>query len=76
MRTSMPLILLLTLAIMFFAAPAFAYIDPGTGSYLVQGLIAAVIGISVTGKVFWARIKSFITGKPLEENQDDDDDDE
>lgn len=37
---------------------AYAYIDPGTGSILLQGLIAAIAGIVVTGKLYWSRIKS------------------
>ncbi len=49
-----------------------AYIDPGTGSFLVQGIIAAVIGIGVTGKLYWSKIKSKLTGKAIEEDDDDD----
>jgi hypothetical protein len=30
---------------LFFSNPAFAYLDPGTGSLLIQGLIALVGGI-------------------------------
>lgn len=72
MKTAIPMILLVTMALMLISAPAFAYIDPGTGSFLVQGIIAAVIGIGVTGKLFWAKIKSALTGKPIEEDEDDD----
>lgn len=32
---------------------AHAYIDPGTGSILVQGLIAAIAAIGVTLKLYW-----------------------
>ncbi len=28
-----------------FAAPAFAYVDPGTGMLAIQGLVALVVGI-------------------------------
>jgi hypothetical protein len=31
-------------ALVFFAEPAFAYIDPGSGSYLIQLLIGTVVG--------------------------------
>jgi hypothetical protein len=34
---------------------AFAYIDPGTGSILIQGLIAAIAAIGVTLKLYWHR---------------------
>ena len=38
---------------------AYAYIDPGTGSLLVQGLLAAVAGSMVTIKIYWHRILTF-----------------
>lgn len=38
-----------------FPGIAFAYIDPGTGSILIQGLIAAVAAIGVTLKLYWHR---------------------
>jgi len=39
---------------------AHAYIDPGTGSLILQGLIAAVAGVSVTAGIYWDRIKAFL----------------
>lgn len=51
-----------------------AYIDPGTGSMLIQGLIAAVIGAGLAIKLFWRRIKSALTGKPLPSQNDSTDD--
>ncbi len=67
-----PLFLIVLLLLMLISAPAFAYIDPGTGSFLVQGIIAAVIGIGVTGKLYWSKIKAMLTGKAIEEDDDDD----
>ena len=37
---------------------ALAYIDPGTGSILLQGLIAAVAGALVTMGAYWERVKA------------------
>ena len=37
------------------------YIDPGSGSYLVQVIIAALVGIAVYFKSIRMRIKSFFT---------------
>ena len=37
-----------------------AYIDPGTGSFLVQALVAAVAGIAVTSRMYWSKIKGFL----------------
>jgi hypothetical protein len=34
-----------------------AYLDPATGSMLLQGLVAAVAGVLVVGRLWWARIK-------------------
>ena len=39
-----------------------AYLDPGTGSYLFQILIAALVGGLFAVKLFWGRIKAFFLG--------------
>lgn len=39
-----------------------AYIDPGTGSLMIQVLIAVLIGGLVSAKIFWGRIKTFFKG--------------
>ena len=40
-----------------------AYLDPGSGSMLIQIIIAAVLGAGVAVRVFWKNIKAFFTGK-------------
>jgi hypothetical protein len=45
------------------SSPAWAYLDPGTGSLIVQGLIAAVVGALVTGKLYWYKLKSFFSSR-------------
>lgn len=42
---------------------AYAYLDPGTGSYLLQLLISAFLAIAFTVKMFWYKIKNFF-GSP------------
>lgn len=37
------------------------YLDPGSGSYLVQLIIAAVLGVAFYFKTIWYRIKSIFT---------------
>jgi len=44
--------------------PALAYIDPGTGSALIQGMIAAIAAIGVTAKLYWHRLVAFLSRKP------------
>lgn len=39
-----------------------AYIDPGSGSLLLQVIVGAALGLLVTIKMYWARIKNFFFG--------------
>ena len=40
---------------------AFAYLDPGTGSLIVQGVIGAIAGGLVVGRMYWHKFKSIFT---------------
>lgn len=42
------------------AAPAAGYIDPGTGSYVLQIAIAFLVGLAFSIKVFWKKIIAFL----------------
>lgn len=44
-----------------------AYLDPGSGSFLLQLLIAGLVGAGFLVKTFWRRIIAFFTGKTQEE---------
>jgi hypothetical protein len=37
-----------------------AYIDPGTGSYVFQIVIAAFVAVSFMVKIYWLKIKGFV----------------
>jgi hypothetical protein len=41
---------------------AHAYLDPGTGSYVLQMIIAGLLGAAFAIKMSWLRIKRFISG--------------
>ena len=43
------------------------YIDPGSGSYLIQVIIAAVLGVAVYFKNIKMKIKSFFSRKNKDE---------
>ena len=47
-----------TLAILY-PHQAQAYLDPGTGSYIVQMIIAGLLGAAFALKIFWLRIKDY-----------------
>jgi hypothetical protein len=55
-------------------ASKLAYLDPGSGSYLIQLLIAALLGGAFVIKAFWRQIRSFVanlfSGKK-EESEDE-----
>lgn len=60
------MIRVITLAIILFFitgsfVPAYAYLDPGTGGILVQGLLAGVASALAILKIYWRKIKAFIT---------------
>lgn len=51
-----------------------AYLDPGSGSFLIQLAIAALLGLGIALRASWGKIKGWfgIKSKP----KDDDDDSE
>ena len=42
-----------------FPLTTFAYLDPGTGGIILQGLIAAVAAAGFVMKAYWYKFKSF-----------------
>jgi hypothetical protein len=40
---------------------AYAYVDPGTGSYVIQILIAAIVGAAFAVRVYWNKIKGLFS---------------
>ena len=67
------LLILACIAIVLVPANAYAYIDPGTGSFLIQGLIAAVVGVGLALKLYWRKIKAALTGKSIQDEDTDSD---
>ena len=53
-------------ALVLLASPstAFAYIEPGTGSMLIQSLLAAIAAGLVFGRTIWHRVKTFFNREP------------
>ena len=52
-------------AIAVFAAmtaPAYAYIDPGAGSMILQGIIGGVAGGLFIMRTYWAKVVAFFSG--------------
>tara|TARA_A100001388_G_C28718869_1_gene475289 strand:- start:89 stop:316 length:228 start_codon:yes stop_codon:yes gene_type:complete len=63
------------LIVYFFSLTnAFAYLDPGTGSVILQAIIAAIAAASATVTFYWRKIKmkikSLFTKKNKTNNSD------
>ena len=52
-----------TILVFLLSSPAWAYLDPGTGSMLVQGLVAALAVVSAAVAAFWTRIRQLFSGR-------------
>jgi hypothetical protein len=52
---------------------AHAYVDPGTGSYLLQILIAGLLGAAFALKLYWNKLKGFISSSRSDRKKRGDD---
>jgi len=57
----LPLIIFLCVIGGFYPKIALAYLDPGTGSFIVQIVVAGVAGAAFAIKIFFRQIKNFIS---------------
>ena len=48
-----------------------AYIDPGSGSFIVQALVATAAGLAVAARRYWTQIRAFF-GLPAAPSEDED----
>ena len=60
------LIILSTVVFSFntlFISDAYAYLDPSSGSMAIQAILGVLVGVGITLKVFWEKIKYGISNK-------------
>jgi hypothetical protein len=50
------------------------YLDPGSGSFIIQIAIAALLGLGVALRASWGSIKKYFGAKQKPEEEDDDSD--
>lgn len=43
-----------------WTSPAYAYLDPGTGSMILQMLLGGIAGAALAGRFYWNRLLVFI----------------
>ena len=54
------------LSLMLILAPIYsaqAYLDPGSGSLIIQAIIGGIMGLAMVIKIYWHKIKSFFSPK-------------
>ena len=57
------------IAIFLFVTNAYAYLDPGTGSFILQALIGFLAAISAGFLYYWTKVKNFFL-KLFKKNND------
>lgn len=62
---------LLAILLLSSAQPAFAYLDPGTGSMLLQVILGGIAAVGVALKLFWHKIRIAVgmSKKPAAEDE-------
>jgi hypothetical protein len=50
-------------ACLSIASPAYAYLDPGTGSMLISAVLGVAAAVALAVKMFWYRLIAFFRGK-------------
>lgn len=48
------------ISVLFHGGPAFAYLDPGTGSMLLQLILGGIAGVLIVARLYWSRLKRLL----------------
>jgi len=46
-----------------------AYLDPGSGSMILQIIVGGAAAVGVTAKLYWRRIRRFLRMSPAEDER-------
>ena len=65
-KTSTNLVLLLGVTFVLYPPTVHAYLDPGSGSMLLQILLGGFAAIGVISKLYWHRLTSVFRRKGLQ----------
>jgi hypothetical protein len=63
------IIFVIGVATLWFNSPAYAYINPGIGSILLQMLLGGLVGLAIVLKLYWAQVKK-VFQNPFSKNRD------
>jgi len=54
-------VILTVILILCSIRKAHAYIDPGTGSYIIQVVIGGLLGAAFALKVYWKKVRAYFS---------------
>ena len=61
MKSFFIIVMLMLLSIQsLFISEAYAYLDPGTGTIFIQVILGAIVGVGITLKIYWYKVKEKI----------------
>lgn len=59
---------IIVMGLMTYNSPVYAYLDPGTGSVLIQGLIGVFAATVSFLSIYWHKVKAFFKKKFIRRN--------
>lgn len=60
-----------TILLLFIFSDAVAYLDPGTGSMLLQVILGGVAAVAVAIKLYWHKLRAALGMAKKEETEDE-----
>jgi hypothetical protein len=63
-RYTLLIVVAVLLAYGEWSAPAYAYLDPGTGSMVIQAVVAGAVGALALVRLYWSRLKGIVKRDP------------
>ena len=56
-RSSVSILAILMIFGHLSISDAYAYLDPGTGSVIIQVLVGTLVGVGIALKIYWQKLK-------------------
>ena len=72
-RPNFPFAPALVFCVLLYPRTAHAYLDPGTGSMILQALAGGVFALAITFKLWWLKVKELSSQLIWWKAKDDDD---
>tara|TARA_B100001059_G_C17656424_1_gene487213 strand:- start:158 stop:361 length:204 start_codon:yes stop_codon:yes gene_type:complete len=66
----MKILLVSSVAYFFGMTASYAYIDPGTGSIILQAILAFIASVFTVASFYWNKIKLFLKSKFKKKEKD------